>query len=51
MLKGYMTVDEFNIKAQKLKILKENDMLTEEECKEIKNKLMEELEFVREVNT
>ena len=46
MLKGKMTVDEFNIKTQKLKILKENNMITQEEFDQIKNKLIEELKCI-----
>lgn len=41
-----MTVEEFNAKVQKLRILKEEGMLSPEEFVAIKMKLMEELQYV-----
>ena len=41
-----MTVEQFNRKVQKLKILLDEKMLTEEEFLLIKNKLMEDLKYV-----
>lgn len=41
-----MTVEEFDVKVQKLKILRDEGMLSPEEFFTIKNKLMEELEYV-----
>ena len=42
-----MTVEQFNRKVQKLKILLDEKMLTEEEFLLIKNKLMEDLKYVQ----
>ena len=41
-----MTVEQFNKKVQKLKILLDEKMLTTEEFLLIKNKLMEDLKYV-----
>lgn len=41
-----MTVEEFENKVQKLRLLKEEGMLSPEEFIAIKMKLMEELEYV-----
>jgi len=41
-----MTVEEFHIKVQKLKLLKEQGMLKPEEYTQIKNKLIQELRSV-----
>ena len=41
-----MTVEEFDLKAQKLKILKKQGMITQDEFEEIKKKLIEELNFL-----
>lgn len=41
-----MTVEQFNRKVQKLKILLDEKMLTKEEFLLIKNKLMEDLKYV-----
>lgn len=42
-----MTVEQFNKKVQKLKILLDEKMLTTEEFLLIKNKLMEDLKYVQ----
>lgn len=41
-----MTVEEFDLKAQKLKILKKQGMITQDEFEEMKKKLIEELNFL-----
>lgn len=38
-----MDVNEFNLKSQKLKLLKEHNMITEEEFQKMKKKLIEDM--------